>query len=55
MELFLAVIIVCLSAGGLALGLMLGGRAPRTACDGLACLPESRCAGCPRRREAGHD
>ncbi len=51
MELVFAVLIICLAAIGLSLGLILGGRAPRTACDGLSCLPDSRCAGCPRRRK----
>ena len=52
MEFALAVVIVALSALGLALGLILTGRPPRTSCDGAACVTGSRCAGCPRRKAA---
>ena len=57
MELVLSIVIVLTAVAGLGLGLTLTGRAPRTSCDGLACDPETRCAGCPRRKttpEARH-
>lgn len=47
MEALLAILIVCLSAIGLGVGLMLGRGAPRKACDGLACVGGTRCDGCP--------
>lgn len=50
MEFLLAIPIVALAAGGLALGLAWR-RPVRTSCSGLTCLPDApRCAGCPRRR-----
>ena len=55
MEFLIALVIVCLAACGLSLGLILTGRPPKTACDGIKCLGGRPCAGCPRRREAGQD
>ena len=52
MELLFALLIVCLAACGLALGLILGGKPPQTACEGIACLKQVPCPGCPHRREA---
>jgi hypothetical protein len=52
MELIIAPLIVLLATGGLALGLMVRGRALQTSCSGLACLPDdARCAGCPKRTQ----
>lgn len=48
MEIILAILIVCLSAAGLAAGLLMGRGAPRRGCDGLACVAGTRCDGCPR-------
>ena len=46
----LAVVVFVLAAGGLALGLILTGKPPETACEGVACLGGERCAGCPKRK-----
>lgn len=51
MEALLAILIVCLSAIGLGVGLLLDRGAPRKACDGLACVGGTRCEGCPHTRE----
>ena len=54
MELLFALLIVPLVAAGLALGLMLRGRALQSSCGGMSCLPgDARCAGCPNRAERG--
>lgn len=53
MEILLAILVFALAAGGLAAGLALTGRPPRTACDGAACHGGGACAGCPNRREPG--
>lgn len=50
MELIAAIVLISLSVLGLALGLVLTGRPPRTSCGGAACL--GNCAGCPRQK--GH-
>lgn len=47
MEILLAILIVALSALGLAAGLLMGRGAPQRSCDGLACVGGSRCDGCP--------
>lgn len=47
MEALFSIIIVCLSAVGLALGLLLGRKPISRSCDGLACIGGVRCAGCP--------
>lgn len=47
MELLFAILIICLSAAGLAVGLLMGRPSPQTSCDGLACLAGARCEGCP--------
>lgn len=54
MELVFAILIVSLSAAGLAIGLMTGRGAPRTSCEGVACIGGRRCDDCPNRgaREA---
>ncbi|TWH30176.1 hypothetical protein L611_003300000420 [Aminobacter sp. J15] len=51
MEILFAVVIVALSAAGLAVGLMLGRGAPRMSCDGLACIGGTRCLDCPSRNQ----
>ncbi|NKX43753.1 hypothetical protein [Roseicyclus persicicus] len=51
MELLIAVPIFLLAAGGLGLGLLLGGRAPRASCGGQdSCAAGPACAGCPKAR-----
>lgn len=55
MELLFALGIIGLTVAGLALGLMLTGKPPRTACAGVDRLPESRCADCPLRKAEGED
>lgn len=47
MEALFAIVIVCLSAGGLAVGLLLGRRPLARGCEGLACIGGTRCDGCP--------
>ncbi len=47
MEALFAIVIVCLSAGGLAAGLLMGRKPLVKSCDGLACVGGTRCAGCP--------
>lgn len=47
MEAILAVVIVCLAALGLGLGLLMGRGEPHRGCDGLACVGGRRCDGCP--------
>lgn len=47
----LAIAILLLSVGGLALGLMLGGRAPETSCSGMSCIKGASCETCPRKRQ----
>ena len=53
MEIILAIAIVSLSAGGLAVGLMMGRGAPRMGCDGLACIGGTRFHDCPNRDREG--
>jgi len=53
METILAIAVVVAAAGGLAVGLLLKGRPPRTSCGGLACVIGVRCAGCPNNAEVG--
>lgn len=48
MELIAAIVLVSLSALGLALGLVLTGRPPRASCGGTDCL--GACPGCPRQK-----
>jgi len=52
MEMLLAIGIMVLAAGGLAVGLVLTGRPPETSCEGMSCVGGARCEGCPKRREA---
>ncbi|EPX76677.1 hypothetical protein [Salipiger mucosus] len=52
MELLLGIGIVLLAVGGLCAGLLLTGRPPRTACDGIACVGGGRCDACPKRAAA---
>lgn len=52
MELLLAILILLLSLGGLSLGLILKGRPPATACEGM-CRLGTQCATCPHRKEPG--
>lgn len=53
METLLAIMIVCLSALGLGVGLMMGRGAPRPSCDGLSCIDGARCHGCPHGERNG--
>jgi len=50
MEVLLAILIVLLALGGLSLGLILRGRPPETACEGM-CRLGTQCATCPHRKE----
>ena len=50
MEVLLAVLILLLALGGLSLGLILKGRGPVTACEGMRCIG-AQCATCPHRKE----
>lgn len=50
MEALIAILIVCLSAAGLALGILMGREPLRKSCDGLACVGGTRCDGCPHDR-----
>jgi hypothetical protein len=45
MEALIAILIVSLSATGLAVGLLLGRKPPRMGCDGLACVDGGGCCG----------
>lgn len=47
MEALFAIVIVCLAALGLAVGLLAGRNPPRMGCSGLACVGGTRCDGCP--------
>ncbi len=47
MEALLAIVIVCLAALGLSIGLIAGRGGVRRGCDGLACVGGTRCDGCP--------
>jgi hypothetical protein len=51
MEALIAILLVALSAAGLALGLMAGRGPLRRGCDGLACVGSKRCDACPGRKE----
>lgn len=55
MEIVLPIVIVVLAALGLSVGLIMGRGAPRSACDGLACIGGTRCDGCPHsaRKDGG--
>lgn len=53
-ETLFAVLIFLLAAGGLGLGLALGGRAPKS-CGSDRCAAGEACAGCPRRARAAED
>lgn len=56
MTILFAIAIFSLSAGGLALGLVLGRGPARTSCGAAEGLPTGRCADCPlRKRKAGKD
>ncbi|SDZ40569.1 hypothetical protein SAMN05444004_11355 [Jannaschia faecimaris] len=54
MELILSICIFTLVFGGLALGLVLTGRPPRTACEGVSCIGGGRCDVCPRRLQTAN-
>ena len=51
MEMLFAIPIAVLAVAGLSLGLLLRGRGPVTACEGMRCLG-AECATCPHRRTA---
>lgn len=51
MEALISILVVVLSAGGLAVGLALLGRPLRTSCGGAACRSGGGCAGCPNRTD----
>ena len=51
MEMLLAIAITLLAVGGLSLGLLLRGRGPVTACDGMRCIG-AECATCAHRQAA---
>lgn len=53
-EVLFAVLIFVLAAGGLGLGLALGGRPPRS-CGSQSCAAGTACAGCPRRARDRED
>lgn len=53
MEIIFAIVIVCLSAAGLAVGLMAGRAAPRMSCEGISCVNGTRCSDCPNRDREG--
>ncbi len=53
MEALIAIVIVCLSALGLAVGLLLGRKPLARSCDGLDCIDGTRCAGCPNAEKNG--
>lgn len=55
MEALLAVLIVCLAALALGIGLLTGRGAPRRGCDGLTCVGGTRCAGCPNTAREGEN
>lgn len=55
MELLIAIPIVLLAVGGLALGLALGRGPIRGSCGGATCDAGGACAGCLRRNETGRD
>jgi len=52
MEVLFAIAIVTLACAGLATGLLLRGRPPQTACEGVDCVGGGRCDVCPRRLAA---
>lgn len=52
-SIFLAIIVFCLAFGGLALGLIWGREPIKGSCGGLACIPGTDCAACPRRDKGG--
>jgi len=55
-EIFFAIAIFTLAAGGLGLGLILGRDPVRTSCGATDRLTRGRCADCPlRRRAAGSE
>lgn len=49
MEILLVLAVFLLAAGGLGLGLMLGGGPLKGSCGGMACLRDVACEGCPHR------
>ena len=55
MELLIAIPIVLLAVGGLALGLACGRGPIRGSCGGAACEAGGACAGCPRRHDTEGD
>jgi len=50
MELLIAIPVVLLAVGGLALGLALGRGPIKGSCGGITCVAGGACAACPRRR-----
>ncbi|MDO5631768.1 MAG: hypothetical protein Q4G22_08015 [Paracoccus sp. (in: a-proteobacteria)] len=49
MEFLFAILVICLAAGGLALGLIFGRRPVSTSCGSMDCVPGVRCTDCPNR------
>ncbi|MFZ7089940.1 hypothetical protein [Primorskyibacter sp. 2E233] len=53
MEVILSIGVFLLVFGGLAIGLLLTGRPPQTACGGLSCMPGGgQCHACPNRKSS---
>ncbi|MDO5647083.1 hypothetical protein [Paracoccus sp. (in: a-proteobacteria)] len=50
-QLLIAIVIMVLACGGLALGLMFGRGPVKTSCGGMECLPGPRCHDCPNRKD----
>lgn len=51
MEALFAILIVCLAALGLAVGLLFGRNPPQAGCAGLSCVGGTRCQDCPHREK----
>ncbi|MGP6086353.1 hypothetical protein [Antarctobacter jejuensis] len=50
MEIAFAIVIVCLAAGGMAIGLLFGRNPPRTSCGAAQRIAAARCSDCPLRQ-----
>ncbi|PRX08390.1 UNVERIFIED_ORG: hypothetical protein BCL66_111150 [Martelella mediterranea] len=52
MEILMAIAIVLLGMGGLAVGLLVGRGPLKGSCGGMACMKEAACEGCPNRGQS---
>ena len=52
MEILLVLAIILIAVAGLGIGLVIGRGPLKGSCDGMACLENAACEGCPHRKNA---